>query len=318
MIICIIIIIILLAVIATLVYRYQKEIEKLKNDGMRNDILLEEYIALVKLYLEKDTFELIKTNEVINKLLQPINEKANFQLQSVMSFMVANGSKEELLAFVNLNDLLERMGNKKRISYDFYGKVNGWCRVEFLIEDRSRKEVLFCVREIEDDKLRENHLKFLTENDALSGLHNETFGISRIQDKINNNIAGMLCLIEVDKFKALNDNYGSQAGDRIIVEVASCMKDVFKDHEIVFRRGGARFAAYLVNLQDKQDGRFIMKLLESQISAIPMDDIKLSISAGVAFYRPEEKITYDQLLARAEGCLATSRDIDGVSISYYD
>lgn len=282
------------------------------------NVFLKEYIALVRIDLKDDTYELIKINESIQKLLQQTKSQATFQMKNVMKAVVKDEHLEEMLEFVDFPTLPERMKKVKKISFDFYGRFNGWCRAKLTWEDKENQIVLFSVVEIEDDKSKETKLRYLTENDMLSGLHNEKFGVERLKKHLALGDQGMFALVEVDHFKEINDEYGSLIGDKVIVEVANCIIECSKEDDILIRRGGARFAIFANSIPDKQDGRFIMKMLENRIGVIDIEGLKISVSSGVAFYRPEEEITYEELLKRAESCISISRAQEGVSVSYYD
>lgn len=313
-----IILIILVCIIAYLLVQLKQEKEKILKTEKQYEALIEEYIALVKIDVKNDTYEKMKSNPEVDRLLQQNNQQANFQLKTVLSAIIADGEVEELMDFLELSTILERLKNKKIIRYDFQGKYNGWCRAQFMSIDTDKSIVFFSVKQIEEDKNKENQLRFLTENDLLTGLHNETYGVQAVKKQIENRKEGMFCLIEIDDFKTINDQYGSQTGDKVISEIADCLKDSFNSQDILYRRGGARFAVFSKDVQDKQDGRFILKMLESQIAVMDIQNIKITISAGVAFYRVTDAIQYEQLLERAENCLQTSRAINGVSVSYYD
>ncbi len=282
------------------------------------ETFLQDYIALVRIDVKNDTYEVIKVLDNVAKLLQETNEQATFQMKTVMEAVVKAEHLEEMLEFVDFSTLPERMKKTKKISLDFYGNFNGWCRAKIAWEDKENQTVLFSVVEIEDDKSKENQLRYLTENDILSGLHNEKFGVERLKKHLAMSDSGMFALVEVDHFKEINDGYGSIIGDQVIVEVANCIIECSREDDILYRRGGARFAIFAKNIKDRQDGRFIMKMLENRISVVQIEDLKITISSGVAFFRTEEGITYEELLKRAESCIATSRAQDGVSVSYYD
>lgn len=316
--ICLVIIFILIVTSVYLIINLKKEKNNNINTKKMYHAIMDGYIAVVRIDIIHDTYEKIKVTQVVDNLLQRMNEQANFQMKKIMSYMVENGSVDELLDFVDLTTISERMIDKNRIFYDFHGRYNGWCRVEFLWEDKEKHIVIFTVKAIEEDKIKENKLRFLTLNDQLTELNNENYGSELVMKQIEERLNGMFCLIEVDNFKILNDQYGSQIGDKIIVEVASSIRECFKDEDIIFRRGGARFGVFSKDVVDKQDGRFIMKMLENSIEVINVIDDRITLSTGIAFYRMDENIAYDELLNRAESCLATSRAIDGVSVSYYD
>ena len=76
----------------------------------------------------------------------------------------------EMLKFVNLGDLTERMGDKNAISQEFLSNQYGWCKAYFMLVDNSGgkiNQIVFAIELIDEEKQRENHLLYLSETDAM-------------------------------------------------------------------------------------------------------------------------------------------------------
>lgn len=318
MIICAIIIVVLVIVILVLCKKLSDAKQMTRQVMSQLEFLEHEYVSLVLIDLKDDTYSSIKVSEQVERLMQSVNTQANFQLQTVMKNTASEDFHKELLEFVDLTTVEERLKGHDVISFDFKGRYNGWCRSSFRWGNEDKKTVLYMVRQIDSDKIIENELRYQLENDSLTGLRNESYGIKDIIKKLDAKVAGMFCVIEMDGFKTLNDKYGNATGDEIIFEVAKCIKESFKETDVMVRRGGARFAVFSVGINDKEDGRFIMKMLENKITEISVVEENISISVGVVFNRPNENNTYETLLENAESCLKTSRELDGVSVAYFD
>ena len=62
---------------------------------------------------------------------------------------------------------------------------------------------------------------------------------------------GLLCLIDCDKFKTINDTYGHSTGDKVIIAVAETMQKSCRDKDVVLRLGGDEFAVFMPEMREK-------------------------------------------------------------------
>ena len=136
--------------------------------------------------------------------------------------------------------------------------------------------------------LKEKHdqmLKHKAEHDPLTGLLNRSAFESLSHLMACEQEAMALILIDVDKFKEINDNYGHETGDEALKKVASLLKHNFRSNDMSIRLGGDEFA---VVLQGELPN--YRKLISEKIEDInhtlqnPVQDFpRLSISVGVAY-----------------------------------
>ncbi|GIZ50870.1 GGDEF domain-containing protein [Noviherbaspirillum aridicola] len=119
-----------------------------------------------------------------------------------------------------------------------------------------------------------------------------------------------ICLIDIDRFKQINDNCGHLAGDTIIREFAKTARDCIRDTDVLGRYGGDEFLQILPDTDLKgavmhaERLRVYAHFLDFQ-KVLPQKHISLSI--GVAEYRPGEKIT--DLIARADAALYRAKQL---------
>lgn len=86
-------------------------------------------------------------------------------------------------------------------------------------EDGSLPHVLYCVECIDDQKKREDKLLYLAQTDIMTGISNRRSGEKMIERVLNNKVSGMLCLVDCDKFKSINDTYGHMAVMRSLLRL---------------------------------------------------------------------------------------------------
>lgn len=109
------------------------------------------------------------------------------------------------------------------------------------------------VTDVTEEVLKAKEAENLARYDNLTGLVNRAFFQSQLQIFVDSNIRDQdlsLLYLDLDGFKAINDTYGHQAGDAIIIEVANRMKRVLRKGDIAARLGGDEFAIILNGVQD--------------------------------------------------------------------
>ena len=115
-----------------------------------------------------------------------------------------------------------------------------------------------------------------------------------------------LMMIDIDRFKLINDTYGHAAGDAALQEVANILAKAMRDTDLLGRIGGEEFAALVVELQESSCFLVAERLRTSiASSAVNVDggqEIKLTVSIGVAFHRSEAE-PIDDMMKRADHAL---------------
>jgi len=111
-----------------------------------------------------------------------------------------------------------------------------------------------------------------------------------------------LLLIDIDKFKQINDTYGHGTGDLVLKKVASLICLNITDTDLIFRYGGDEFVVILPDIT-KDQASFITKRLSDEISNSGFSvnenqTIQLSVSIRVAEYSPDFSV--EQFLQAAD------------------
>lgn len=121
-----------------------------------------------------------------------------------------------------------------------------WCLVHFLY--LYKKGVLTSVVgkivDIDDLKQREDRLMEMAETDGLTGFLNKAPAEQQIRAQLEKEQAGALFMIDADDFKRINDTYGHILGDKILRGLAECIRDVFKNANVLGRVGGDELVVF--------------------------------------------------------------------------
>ena len=239
--------------------------------------------------------------------------------------MCMESQLEETAAFIDLNTLEERLAGKNSIIHEFIDKKTGWCRSRFIPVDYDENgrllHVLFCIECIEEEEKRENRLIYLAQTDLMTGLYNRGSGERQISHLLQEKTGGLLCLIDCDKFKTINDTYGHSTGDKVIIAVAETMQKSCRDKDVVLRLGGDEFAVFMPEMREKAAAeRFFERLFHniSQITIAEMKGKQIEISLGACFCEASEEVSFDQLYRKADRAMYQSKKKQGYSASIYE
>jgi diguanylate cyclase (GGDEF)-like protein len=149
---------------------------------------------------------------------------------------------------------------------------------------------------------REEGLKLLSQQDALTGLGNRRLLHERLEYEIarhrrHGRRLSVLAL-DLDGFKGVNDRFGHQAGDEILREVSRALGRAVRDQDTLVRVGGDEFCV-LVPESDYADAERLVDRLRRSVAGAVSGLDTLAVSVGYAVF-PDEGSTAEQLLERAD------------------
>ena len=135
----------------------------------------------------------------------------------------------------------------------------------------------------EENRIAHNRLSYSAAHDALTGLYNRSaYDLMRQDIEVGNNA---LLLIDVDKFKTVNDTYGHNVGDLVLKRVGELLQESFRQDDLVFRLGGDEFVV-IMNHVDSSRSDELINLIEQmnvQLQQSQGDIPPVSLSVGIAF-----------------------------------
>jgi len=111
-----------------------------------------------------------------------------------------------------------------------------------------------------------------------------------------------LIILDLDSFKAFNDNYGHLAGDRLLRKIGSTMKTTIRSADQAFRYGGDEFAILLPNTPIDAADQMARRIRRQVASKIKAGDIPVTASLGLANW-PADGLSPDELIAAADAAL---------------
>ncbi|MBR1877282.1 MAG: GGDEF domain-containing protein [Lachnospiraceae bacterium] len=283
------------------------------------------YSCMYKINLANDTFEEIScASDKIAALVGDRRENVREVMKASITLRVDERTREEVLRFTDLGSLAERMKDTDTLICEFMSIDQVWDRARFTAAERDKnsvlKTVIFTIEVIDKEKRDRDRLLYLSETDRLTGINNRGSGESKIRKQLLSCEGGMFILFDVDKFKYVNDNFGHDVGDKVLIAIADCMKRTFRNNDIVMRLGGDEFAAYASLVLSREGAEIIVDRLMKQIGRIKIPELgdnRVEVSAGVAFYRPEDRFDFDELYKRADKCTYESKAHEGSYVTYF-
>ena len=168
-------------------------------------------------------------------------------------------------------------------------------------------EFLWIITDITLQKKHEAQISKLAYHDILTGLPNRQL----ISDRLSQAIALAerthqllaVCYLDLDGFKSVNDQFGHEAGDKLLIEVAHRMQAAVRANDTVGRMGGDEFVLLLSNLEQDEDYHIVLqRVIDSINLPIFLDDVNqvsVSASIGITLF-PTDKNDADTLLRRAD------------------
>jgi diguanylate cyclase (GGDEF)-like protein/PAS domain S-box-containing protein len=149
-------------------------------------------------------------------------------------------------------------------------------------------------------------LEYIAHYDPLTTLPNRVLLADRLeQGMLQTQRRGQLLAVaylDLDGFKAVNDQYGHEVGDQLLVAVATRMKAALREGDTLARIGGDEFAAVLVDLDAARDCEPVLtRLLQAAAELVTIDGKPLQVSAsiGVTLY-PQDAADAEHLIRHAD------------------
>lgn len=189
---------------------------------------------------------------------------------------------------------------------------NHWLRfaIDTVFDGEKPAYVLGKINIIDDEKQKESDLLERASLDSLTHLYNTERFAELSREAFVSRPAGeegAMILLDVDRFKSINDSFGHMRGDEILVESAGLLKSVFPDNAVVGRPGGDEFSVYLPNIESRARVEKLCEKLRARANRIVIGESRrLSFSIGVAFTKAEEE--YDSLYRRADAALYRAKE----------
>ncbi|WP_107923379.1 sensor domain-containing diguanylate cyclase [Lysinibacillus parviboronicapiens] len=150
-----------------------------------------------------------------------------------------------------------------------------------------------------------NQLQEMVDRDHLTKLYARSYLDQYVEKSLKKDHSGMFLLIDIDNFKRVNDTYGHQIGDKILVQIAMKLNETIGTQGICARWGGEEMSVYVPNIDEKES----IQLASTIVAMIPdATDPQVTISAGLITWDQNYRPAFQSVFLHADTALYEAKN----------
>ena len=275
-----------------------------------SDYLFDDNYLLAKLRISND----------MNSCLEILENEMNSKQNAVAAALKQQVAVEHVLTVILIGIMLAIVIVISRLVFKPLKKCVEIIRKEEEVPLKGAYEIRFLAKNYNlmyyTTKETENKLNFDANHDKLTGLFNR-----RGYDFFLNNVdmeTSTLMIIDLDKFKSINDNYGHDTGDKAITKAAKIILNSFRSQDYVCRIGGDEFAVIMIRSDPSMKDLITRKvnMINEKLGKLDEDGVPaFSCSVGVAFGRVGLRTS--ELFKRADTALYNAKENGRNGVAFY-
>ena len=275
-----------------------------------SDYLFDDEYLLAKLRISND----------MNSCLEILENEMNSKQNAVAAALKQQVAVEHVLTVILIGIMLAIVIVISRLVFKPLKKCVEIIRKEEEVPLKGAYEIRFLAKNYNlmyyTTKETENKLNFDANHDKLTGLFNR-----RGYDFFLNNVdmeTSTLMIIDLDKFKSINDNYGHDTGDKAITKAAKIILNSFRSQDYVCRIGGDEFAVIMIRSDSSMKDLITRKvnMINEKLGKPDEDGVPaFSCSVGVAFGRVGLRTS--ELFKRADTALYNAKENGRNGVAFY-
>ena len=300
--------------------RKHRESVRLSNEVMA---IADIYTSVFQIDMHADRVTVIREDEELMSLLGDWDTGFAGRTVELANRISSDRSRELTIKFMSPDTLPERLSKVNSVSQELMDCKGRWIRLRFIVVDRDDdgaiRTLLWVFESIDEDRKQQEYLKKISETDLMTGVKNRGSGEALIRQRIAEGRKGMFCLLDADDFKSVNDIFGHKVGDEVIIMIANALKRTFEENGIVFRLGGDEFAAFAEDILEEEQAEAMIQsffaILDDTKLAV-LGERRITVSAGVTFYRDVDFDTFDDMYQRADEGTYESKRHSGNAITF--
>ena len=196
---------------------------------------------------------------------------------------------------------------------------------DYLVKGQGHPEILArAIRYAIERKRFEEHLTYLAQYDHLTGLVNRILFRDRLvqataRSKRMQQMIGLM-LLDLDRFKLVNDTFGHDMGDELLKAVSERLKTCVREVDTVARMGGDEFTIILEGVSSEQNILVVAKRITESIATpfeLKGNCISIGISIGITIY-PQDDHPVDELLKHADTAMYQAKQRGGSAFHLHE
>ncbi|UED74052.1 bifunctional diguanylate cyclase/phosphodiesterase [Brevibacillus sp. DP1.3A] len=191
-------------------------------------------------------------------------------------------------------------------------------------EEGNVTKLLLVTRDVTDRKQSEETIHHLAYHDALTDLPNRRMYVQQLSKEMmqakrfQSNLA--VLFLDMDRFKDVNDSFGHDVGDMLLIEASKRLQACLKQGDVVARLGGDEFTILQNHLQDRSEATALAEQIMNQLQRpfeLEGHAFNVSCSIGIAMY-PQDGDNPEDLLKRADTALYTVKSRGKNGYDFFD
>lgn len=191
-------------------------------------------------------------------------------------------------------------------------------------EERQVSHYAAVFTDMSEIRATEAEMMFLSEHDELTHLPNRQLFLQMVEQALKaakrEDVYVAVLVLDLDHFKDVNDSYGHQYGDELLLQVASRLKQKVRDIDLVARLGGDEFAILLTALPQAEDAAVVAdKLIQHMGAPWTLSDaveVTLGASIGISIF-PDHGDSTTLLLQGADAALYKAKAAGRNTFTFY-
>jgi diguanylate cyclase (GGDEF)-like protein/PAS domain S-box-containing protein len=264
----------------------------------------ERYRALVQksseaiVLIDPDTRMVVESNRHFQELIG--YSQAELAEMPIYNFVL--GSKEQIDRYYEeILPLQHELPVEARQFRHKSGRIVEVERSGALVHLRGKTVYMVTARDVTDRKYIEEKMNYLSYHDMLTGLHNRTyFEEEMLRRDRSGEVEIGLIIFDLDGLKLVNDSFGHEQGDDLLVRTAELIRGCFNESDLVARIGGDEIAVLMSRTSPEMIEAAMIRVYEAVESAqLNPQRIPISLSAGSAF-RAEVNVSMRELFREAD------------------
>ena len=204
-------------------------------------------------------------------------------------------------------------------------RVLATSRIVIRDKDGAPKYLALVIEDITERKRSEQRIAFMAHHDALTGLANRASAVEKIEDagarqrRWGEEFA--VLLLDLDRFKYVNDTLGHPAGDALLREAAARLKGTLRETDVLARLGGDEFAIIQIGEPNQREAATTLANRVIDLISKPFNiegnEVNIATSIGIAL-APEHATKPDNLLKMADMALYRAKSAGRNGYCFFD